>query len=52
MDDADKQFKWVCGKCGACLEETDLGMLEVRRQTHKCMGGKVTKPVKVVGGKG
>ena len=40
MDDADKQYKWVCEKCGTLIEETDLGMLEVRRQTHKCENGK------------
>ncbi len=43
MDEADKQFKWVCGKCGACFEESDLGMLEVRQQTHKCEDSKVMK---------
>ena len=36
MDEADKTFKWACNKCGSKLEETDLGMLEVRRQRHKC----------------
>lgn len=36
MDEADRTFKWVCGKCGVCLEESDLGMLEVRQQRHKC----------------
>ena len=36
MDEADRTFKWVCEKCGVCFEETDLGMLEVKQQTHKC----------------
>ena len=39
-DEADKTFKWTCEKCGARFEETDFGMLEVRRQKHKC--GKIS----------
>ena len=44
MDEADQQFKWVCGKCGACFEESDLGMLQVRQQTHICKVDKDVTP--------
>jgi len=40
MDDADRLFKRVCPKCGHCFEATDIAMLEVSMQTHKCEGSK------------
>jgi len=34
MDLADATFKWKCPKCGDMLEESNPGLLEVRKQSH------------------
>lgn len=35
-NEVDRMYKWICPKCGEEIEETDMGQLEVRMQTHRC----------------
>lgn len=37
MDDADRQFIWVCENCGKKIEETDYLTLGAIIQRHKCV---------------
>ena len=35
-DELNRMYTWICPDCGQRHEETDIGQLEVRIQTHKC----------------
>ena len=35
-DELNKTYTWICPTCGAEIEETDIGQLEVRTQMHRC----------------
>ncbi len=35
-DTLNRMYNWGCPTCGTKLEETDVGQLEVRIQTHRC----------------